>query len=248
VGKLGVRRRFLFAADSAEVKGNEMSDDTKWCPRCRQMLDLNAFTKNRSKPRGVADYCGSCMKTYRAEKKDRTFKQRKLRKDATENTHPEKFKEAFTLLTDPLRGSFDKIAETVNLPVSTVKQISTRVDTRYLGLSSQLKDIQAKELIKRLEGTAVEIIDRITEEDIARASLRDKSISAAVFIDKAIQVRNKGALVVEYSEVEKESLRSLLPRIVTEMKRRGMTYELNTTTGQYEVVGNEPNDDDEDEF
>jgi hypothetical protein len=61
----------------------------KYCPRCKENLDIDKFTKNPSRKDGLQHYCRECLKLYRKEHynkvpqqyKDRAIKARQKLKE-----------------------------------------------------------------------------------------------------------------------------------------------------------------------
>jgi hypothetical protein len=93
------------------MKYDKLSIDKKYCSKCKLLLDINLFPKDRYQRSGYACDCKSCRKDYRTKNKEKLNKARieyvlKNRKKYAEyskkwrNKNPEKAKEVFKKWAD----------------------------------------------------------------------------------------------------------------------------------------------------
>ena len=225
----------------------------KVCPQCQELLPAARFSRNQSKSDCLQSLCKICRAENRkkiadAKPKDR---QRKLMSTAVENTNPAKFAEAYDMLTDPLCKSHAQIARETGLSVALVREVAQRADTRYANLTADLRDVKGEKLIKLYENAAVNVLESVSVENIRNANLKDKFISAGIATSRALEIRNKGAIPIVYTDATRATVAEVTRGILVELKRRGMTYDICPETGEVEVtegdfVEPEEGDDDND--
>lgn len=54
-----------------------MSEELKYCPKCKLEVVVSGFSRNKSKKDGLNSHCNDCRKRYREENKDRIAKSNK---------------------------------------------------------------------------------------------------------------------------------------------------------------------------
>ena len=87
------------------------------------------------------------------------------------------------------------------------------------------------ETLRRLAGDrAKKILEPIDEADIDQAKLRDKSVAAAVLIDKMRLLGNESTQNVSIDD--RQAMRELMPIMLKEAARRGMLPKTDPVTGE----------------
>jgi predicted transcriptional regulator len=146
----------------------------------------------------------------------------------------EKAAEAIERLTDPLSVSVAEIAREVGLNEKTTLMLAKRLEGRYLPLKKQIEDVRTADLLNLVSTRAREILDSIDEGDIAKATLKDKAIAAGIFIDKRQLLSGEPTQIL--SVEDRRKLDELLPMIVREAKRRGMTIDVDPVTQETHLL------------
>lgn len=147
---------------------------------------------------------------------------RKQRNTRTEEKHPEKTAIALDAMGDPL-ANFDKIAEACGLPKSTTQILSTRLRRRWVPVDNRIKQIRHKELLSLIEdrmGKALEYMDDVA---FSTASLRDLALAFGILHDKRQLLLGQPTQILTVQE--RKDLNDLLPEIVQEAQRRGITID-----------------------
>lgn len=103
-------------------------------------------------------------------------------------------------------------------------------------LISRAKKVRSDELLSLLETNARDVLASVDSFDLENASLKDKAIAVGIFLEKRALLKGEPTQILRMEE--RQNLQELMPRLVAEMARRGMTVEL--TAGDWREVGAAP--------
>ena len=74
------------------LQGSLIIDGKKQCSKCRQMLDVEQYTKNRSATNGLASWCKECERVSNSRWYYDNWERERAKRAAYKKAHPEKFR------------------------------------------------------------------------------------------------------------------------------------------------------------
>lgn len=86
-----------------------------------------------------------------------------------------------------------------------------------------VKRLQGQDLIDAFQDRLSMVLDYVDPVAMQQASLKDLAIAAGVFTDKVQLLKNMPTQIIDFST--RQQLHDLGPRLMAEMKRRGVTLE-----------------------
>ncbi len=143
--------------------------------------------------------------------------------NALERQDPEKAAEVMDGLTDPFRRSIAQVARDCGVSDDVAQRLERMLSTQFLPLQRAVGEVKRTELRELFSQTDWRILTRVTDQDIEKASLRDKMIAAGIAIDK-MNVLDREPTEV-YSVAELQNLDELSAALLAEMKRRGIAID-----------------------
>lgn len=144
------------------------------------------------------------------------------RKQGKEYTDPNETAAALDALSDPFTKLKD-VAEECGFPESTIKALVRRLETKYQPVKKELGAIKTPQLLSLIEekiGMALEHMDDVT---FANAELRDLAVTFGILAEKRQLLRGEPTQILSVNE--RTHMNELLPLIVKEASRRGMTID-----------------------
>lgn len=114
-------------------------------------------------------------------------------------------------------------AEAVGLNPRTAQSIIKKLETRYQPVAAEVRKLTADRIVEMIEGKIPTLMDAITEEKVKEATLRDVVLGLGVLIDKRQLLRGEPTQIMSYED--RQSLNELLPGLLREAERRGMTID-----------------------
>lgn len=142
----------------------------------------------------------------------------------TELKRPEQAAAFIDAVTDPFARIAQAMRET-GLPPSTAEALLRRLRTRYRPVNAALRDLKTADLIRMLNERITLALEYIDEKVIAEASFRDLSLGTSALIEKRNLLRGEPTVVVDFNQRKK--LNELMPAMIAEARRRGLTLEGN---------------------
>ena len=146
-------------------------------------------------------------------------KYRTVRKDAVEQKNPEVVPVAIDLASDPFETVVG-MARKLDMPRPTIDALLVRLRERYGPLMGELENVKTSTLLGLFGHKAEAVLKAVTEEDIARASLRDKAVAAGIFTDKVELLSGRPTERISFEDERK--IHELMPIMIAEARRRGM--------------------------
>ena len=163
-------------------------------------------------------------RTYRGNKKGQY-------KNATEVKYPEETAVALENLVDPL-AKFEEIAEAAGLPKKTVDILARRLKRRWVPVADKMRVVSQKDLLMKIEDRMVQALDYMDDVTFASAPLRDLAMCFGILHDKRQLLMGQPTQIL--SVTERKELNELLPDIIAEAQRRGITIDAAPVNAQAE--------------
>ncbi len=149
--------------------------------------------------------------------------------NALENTDPEAVAVVFDEATEPWMGTFKGIAEEAGLNPKTTSAIMQRLARDHPGALAHVRTIKTKHILAAIEEKLALGLDALTKEKMDEASARDLAVVISILVEKRQLLRGEPTQIL--SMEERKHMSDILPMLLKEAERRGMTIE-----GDYEAV------------
>ncbi len=128
------------------------------------------------------------------------------------------------------------LARRCGLSDVTAAALTKRIEQRYQPVVEKVRDISGKEMLRKLDQKTHMLVDAIDQDTIdntagAKGGLKDIAIAFGILAEKRqlLQGRPTQILSVE----ERVNLSAVLPSLIKEAQRRGLTVDLNA--GEFSV-------------
>lgn len=138
-----------------------------------------------------------------------------------ESRNPEGASLALEEFATPNGKSVARIAEDLDLPHSTAKALARRLQRDYVSLDRPLGEVKREELRDLFAHTSHRVLVKVTDDDIEKASLKDKLIAASIGVQNFQLLDGEPTEI--YSVPELENLDKLAEALLHEVARRKMT-------------------------
>ena len=163
--------------------------------------------------------------------KDKAPKRQPVKRsvNATEITNPSAVAAVFDEATEPWVGTFKSIAEEAGLTPKLTSAIVKRLSRDHPGLLSYVRDLKTKHFVNAIENRLASALDALTPEKMNEASARDLAVVVSILVEKRQLLRGEPTQIL--SMEERRHMADILPMLLKEAERRGMTVE-----GDYEAV------------
>jgi alpha-D-ribose 1-methylphosphonate 5-triphosphate synthase subunit PhnL len=86
-----------------------------------------------------------------------------------------------------------------------------------------LKRLQGQDLIEALQDRLSLVLEYVDPVAMSQASLKDLAIATGVLVDKVQLLKNMPTQIIDFTT--RQQLHQLAPRLMAEMKRRGVTFD-----------------------
>ena len=156
-----------------------------------------------------------------------------------EHVDPEKSAAAIELLSVRMQ-KIDDVAKEAGLPTSAINSLKKRLESQYLPVKAEIGRVKTDVFLNLLDGRAKQILESIDEMDIMQASLKDKVIASGILLEKRQLLSGEPTQII--SSAERESLSDLIPALVHEAERRGLTIDVDPQTGETRAIESFPED------
>ena len=114
-------------------------------------------------------------------------------------------------------------ARACGLNVRTAQSIIKKLETRYQPVAAEVRKLTSDRIVELIEDKIPILMDAITPEKVKEATLRDAVLGLGVLIDKRQLLRGEPTQIMTYED--RQSLNELLPGLLREAERRGMTID-----------------------
>lgn len=134
----------------------------------------------------------------------------------------ERAAELIDKVTDPFVRLVE-VAKECGLRPLVIEGLAKRMRTRYQGVSNEMRAIKTKELVHKLDERINHALGYMDDYIMGEASFRDLALGTAQLIEKRQLLKGEPTQIVSLDE--RRSLNELVPLLVREAKRRGITIE-----------------------
>lgn len=134
--------------------------------------------------------------------------------------------EAAAILIDAASDPFSQISRAIKesgLPVSTGEAFLRRLRMRHGKVVTISRDFKTSDLIRKINERLELALEYMDEKVISEASFRDLAMGTSALIEKRQLLRGEPTVIV--SDAERKKLHELLPLLIAEGQRRGITIE-----------------------
>jgi hypothetical protein len=120
-------------------------------------------------------------------------------------------------------GALRQAMRDAGCPEKMIKSFLTRFRTTLATVASEGKRLTLKQLTEEIDRKIAMVLGFMDEQSMAGASFKDLSIGLSVLIEKQQLLQNKPTHIIDFNS--RQQLTVLLPRMVNEAKRRGITLD-----------------------
>lgn len=155
-------------------------------------------------------------------------RERSKRNRGSEHRRPEVAAAAIEAASDPTSPTRKAAIERVNrelaaagVPERVSAAVVRRMLVRYGGVVAAKRQITTAEILRTIDEELDLISTYIDDKVVAEANLRDLALAKAALIEKRALLRGEPTQIV--SDHERKKLHELLPLMIEEARRRGLT-------------------------
>lgn len=169
--------------------------------------------------------------------------QRALAPNAGEPTRVARLKDGEGMFEGPATGGvanfdqakFVEMAASAGIPPRVAAALARRVEANFGPVRSEIKKLTLAEQVTATTAAAQLVLAHIDEVSIAGMNAKDLAIAYGVLVDKALVLGGKPNVIVDFNIRAK--LEVLMPQVLAEAKRRGITVDGTATLVPEEAVG-----------
>ena len=121
-------------------------------------------------------------------------------------------------------------AKDVGLEPQLVERMIARVRAQYQPVLTEMKTVKTHELLDLLEDRAHRALSYLDDYALAKAGAKDLAIIAGIMMEKRALLRGEPTHIM--GTAERESLNDLVPLLVAEAEKRGVTYHVMDAEGE----------------
>ena len=149
--------------------------------------------------------------------------------DASSNTteirDPVKFAAVVDAATEPEAKleSIRKVFKDYGLPPIASEALLRRIRQKYFGVVEATRSLKSGEIVDALNNKIDLALRYMDDKTMSEASFRDLALGTAAMIEKRQLLRGEPTQII--SDAERAKLHELLPRVIAEAQRRGLTVE-----------------------
>ena len=140
----------------------------------------------------------------------------------TEQAKPEQAAALMDAATDPFANIARAIKES-GLPQSTGEAFLRRLRVRYGKVPQLVRNLKTQDIIRKLNERIELALEYMDEKVIAEASFRDLAMGTSALLEKRQLLSGEPTQIL--SDLERKNLHELMPLLIVEAKRRGITIE-----------------------
>jgi hypothetical protein len=154
------------------------------------------------------------------------------RKKIDLENHPEAEAEAIDTLTDVDFARLADAARACGLNPKTANHLVKRLRTRLLPVATEIKRYKTQEFLAFIEDRMMRSLEYLDDVALANASGRDLAVIFGIMADKRQLLNGEPTQILSFQDRRK--LNDLIPLVLQEAQRRGLTIDLPRTS--YAVV------------
>lgn len=146
------------------------------------------------------------------------------RKPRLEESEPDKAAEVAIAFAENANLAVAEIAHKLELPRAAVAALVDRLKRRYSPVVAEIRKHTTKDFQSIIDEKLMMALEYLGDLKLAEASARDLSFVIATLTDKRAMMRGEPTQIVRVEE--RQALAELLPALLAEAQRRGMTVDL----------------------
>lgn len=173
----------------------------------------NAYIMGMSKPRS---------RTIKEPKHKGSVPRAKVREivKATKKAKEPDLVEVLDLTSEPF-STLISAGQDCGLDPGQMSRLLSRVRAKYQPVLSELKTVKAGELVNLLEDRAYRALEYLDDFALAKSSAKDLAIVAGIMLEKRQLLKGEPTHIL--STTERMSMSELVPLLVQEAEKRGLT-------------------------
>ena len=145
---------------------------------------------------------------------------------ALDKTRPDEWAQLVDELTNPIAKNFVEMARETGINVRAVGALAKKLEAGVLApVAQEITAVKTERLQDLTSYNAGRVLEAVTDEDIAAASLRDKAIASAVWIDKGLLLAGRPTEIIEVRDGL--VLKDLMKMMTEVTDHRGIEIEVN---------------------
>ena len=153
-------------------------------------------------------------------------------RQGNEVNKPEETAAALDALSDPF-AKLKEAADACGFPQSTVKALVRRMETKYKPVDDEIKALKTPQLLHLIEEKIGMCLEHMDDYTFANAELRDLAVTFGILAEKRQLLRGEPTQILSVNE--RVNMNELLPQIIKEAGRRGMTIDATPTQIEHEA-------------
>jgi predicted transcriptional regulator len=137
---------------------------------------------------------------------------------------PERVARALDAASEP--EALVKVREAMaaaGLPESVRTSLLRRLKVRYFGVVSECRNLKTSEVLDLLGKKIHLALSYMDDKVMAEASFRDLALGSTAMIEKRQLLRGEATVII--SDLERKKLHEMLPALIAEGQRRGITVD-----------------------
>ena len=135
--------------------------------------------------------------------------------------------------------SFMAAAKALGLKPRTTQRLVQRLRAQYQPILSELRKFQKDQFLELLEDRAHRALEYMDDYSLANANAKDLAIIVGILMEKRQLLRGEPTQILSIEE--RAGMGELIPRLLQEAERRGLSVGVyKTIEGEAEVVTNPP--------
>ena len=145
--------------------------------------------------------------------------------NSAEISDPVKFAAVIDAATEPEAKleSIRKVFKDYGLPPIASEALLRRIRQKYFGVVEATRSLKSGEIVDALNNKIDLALRYMDDKTMSEASFRDLALGTAAMIEKRQLLRGEPTQII--SDAERAKLHELLPRVIAEAQRRGLTIE-----------------------
>jgi len=213
------------------IKPLTLKQQTAWNEREKGLTFLEISEIMGVRPQQVWKYHHDAKKKMEAKAAEERRQRLMPGPHAIENKHPEAAAKIIDKVLSPEQyRKIDDLAAEVGLHKSTVDALKKRLEFRYLPVGIELGRIRTEQFAEGIDGYANWILNSVDECDLLKASLKDKISAFCMLIDRRQLLSGEPTQILSINE--RKDINDLMPLLVAEATRRGLTIDVDPITGE----------------
>ena len=141
---------------------------------------------------------------------------------AAEVTDPERAAAMIDVGTDPFTKVRDAIKAS-GFPVAAGEALLRRLRSKFANVTTEVRNLKTQEILEMMGKRIHLALEYMDDKVMAEASFRDLALGTTAMLEKRALLRGEPTQII--SDHERKKLHELLPELIAEGKRRGITIE-----------------------